>query len=728
MDINTIERQCALILRLVSEKRLCEAFAALRPLASQSGNWEIMNRIDEAEQSYRYMVGYAAEGVHDPQRDGIYEGIMHSIRLLCAQTAYELKSQISTTLYYSTLRMLRMRPETLQQIVERIKKNESEARMALEVPGSKIEDANPMRHDREYAESSLFQWIWTMFPVVATDAAYIRDLIADTTLPSTTRELALTATMLNLLEHYNEELLLVLLDTYDSCPDLQIKAMCCALLVMYKYREIISTSHKIALRFDNFADNPQACTDITTIFLQFIRSRGTERIVQKVQSELVPKLMKLRPDLRGKLQGMEMPDETTINPDWQEMLDKSGITEKMEELSRMQAEGNDVFLSSFSRLKNFQFFNDIANWFRPFDPEYSEIAEFFPKGNNPLSSLLNHSGVFCDSDKYSFALSVKSVPPSQRSMMLGQFNEQNDHIEEMMQTDLPDPAKARENQANKFVQNLYRFFNLFARKAEFYNPFRTPMNLIAIRPLDKILSGEGRLRLIAEFYFHQEFYVEALPIFQKLAEKEPTAECLQKIGFCLEKSEQWANAVETYGKAELLKPDDPWTLQHTASCLRAQNKTEEALSYYRRIEQLQPENASIANTIGNCLLEAGKAADALKSFFKADYLAPKGNRSRRPIAWCAFLIGNFDQSLDYYDRITKESPTAEDWLNRGHVLLATGKIKDALASYTNAIHTEGYSIEALAKAFTNDKENLRKAGVDCEEIPLLLDKLRYDNQ
>ena len=54
---------------LLSEKRLAEAFAELRQTAQTLQNWQCNTRRDDLEESYKYMLGYVAEGCNDPQRE-----------------------------------------------------------------------------------------------------------------------------------------------------------------------------------------------------------------------------------------------------------------------------------------------------------------------------------------------------------------------------------------------------------------------------------------------------------------------------------------------------------------------------------------------------------------------------------------------------------------------------------------------------------------------------------
>ena len=648
-------------------------------------------------------------------------------------TEQELTVQNSPKLYYETLRMERKYPRSLEALLEAYRECADKTALFYELPADKrdSDQERTLLMEKEKAANAVFKHIWVTFPVTADEAGTLDKLFADADATAEIKELAMAATMLSLLEHYSEHLLLSLLDLYAANAfndaSLSMKALCCALIAMHCHRETIKHSSAISLRIANIADSERGRRDIMTVFLQFIRSRSTERISQKVRDELVPKLMKLSPEMRRKMRDGFSDDieEMAKNPDWQEMLNESGITDKMQELSRMQAEGSDVFLSSFARLKSFPFFNDVANWFVPFTPRHSSIFRVFAgNSGSMLLSMVDRTGAFCDSDKFSFALSVATMPEQHRSMMMAQFDEQQEQVINEMAGSLPNPDKQRENIANKYVQSLYRFFNLFRSRNDFYNPFSTRLNLIDVPFVSDALSDTKSLRLIAEFYFSMQCYTDALSTFGKVLKQDsPTASDYQKTGYCHEQLKQYVLATADYEKVELLKPNDVWTLKHLALCYRAVNDTEKAIANYKRAEALQPDNVALANNIANCLLEGGRIEEALKYFFKVDYLASKGERTMRPIAWCSFLIGNYSQSVDYYNRIIAKQPGANDYINRGHALLCSGQVKDAVASYMDAVDKSGGS--EVLKTLDDDRHYLLDAGVDKLTIALIFDKIRY---
>lgn len=718
---------------LLSEKRLAEAFAELRQTAQTLQNWQLNNRLDELEESYKYMIRYVADGCNDPQREEIHNGITAKLMELADITEQELTVQNSPKLYYETLRMERKYPRSLEALLEAYRECADKTALFYELPADKRDESQEgsLLLEKENAANAVFKHIWVTFPVTANEAGTLDKLFADADATAEIKELAMAATMLSLLEHYSEHLLLSLLDLYAANAfndaSLSMKALCCALIAMHCHRETIKHSSAISLRIANIADSERGRRDIMTVFLQFIRSRSTERISQKVRDELVPKLMKLSPEMRRKMRDGFSDDieEMAKNPDWQEMLNESGITDKMQELSRMQAEGSDVFLSSFARLKSFPFFNDVANWFVPFTPRHSSIFRVFAgNSGSMLLSMVDRTGAFCDSDKFSFALSVATMLDQHRSMMMAQFDEQQEQVINEMAGSLPNPDKQRENIANKYVQSLYRFFNLFRSRNDFYNPFSTRLNLIDVPFVSDALSDTKSLRLIAEFYFSMQCYTDALSTFGKVLKQDsPTASDYQKTGYCHEQLKQYVLATADYEKVELLKPNDVWTLKHLALCYRAVNDTEKAIANYKRAEALQPDNVALANNIANCLLEGGRIEEALKYFFKVDYLASKGERTMRPIAWCSFLIGNYSQSVDYYNRIIAKQPGANDYINRGHALLCSGQVKDAVASYMDAVDKSGGS--EVLKTLDDDRHYLLDAGVDKLTIALIFDKIRY---
>ncbi len=68
-------------------------------------------------------------------------------------------------------------------------------------------------------------------------------------------------------------------------------------------------------------------------------------------------MMKLSPMIgkrSNSTSGWEKPGSMK-NPEWQKILDETGLTDKLKEFSDLQLEGADVFHSTFSNLKSYPF-------------------------------------------------------------------------------------------------------------------------------------------------------------------------------------------------------------------------------------------------------------------------------------------------------------------------------------------------------------------------------------
>ncbi len=114
------------------------------------------------------------------------------------------------------------------------------------------------------------------------------------------------------------------------------------------------------------------------VFVRLLKATDTERITGKMEREVIPGMMKIKPELDRKIK--ELKDLSDLegameeNPEWEEVFERSGLAEKLRELNELQSDGGDVMMVTFSRLKNFPFFSDPANWFLVFDKDHSSIS------------------------------------------------------------------------------------------------------------------------------------------------------------------------------------------------------------------------------------------------------------------------------------------------------------------------------------------------------------------
>ena len=187
----------------------------------------------------------------------------------------------------------------------------------------------------------------------------------------------------------------------------------------------------------------------------------------------------------------------------------------------------------------------------------------------------------------------------------------------------------------------------------------------------------------------------------------------------------WKGALKDYLRADLLNPQSTWVIRRIALCYRNLKQPEQALEYYPRYEALSPDYLSVQISIGHCHLELKDYNEALKYFYKVDYLDTKSHRAWRPIAWCSFLTGKYDQARNYYKKILGERPGMQDYLNAGHTEWALQNMDKAVEYYQKALQEEKGDWTKFWEQFKQDIPDLKNAGIEQDEIPLMLDELRY---
>ncbi len=702
--------------RLLADGRINEALDLITNSAAAVGaSAEIRSATSRLRESYSLMTGYALSGLPDLSRPELYRDIAESVRSLAERLHRLSRIEDAPTLYFNTLRFRLASPElniaTLLSEYRRVLNRIQTAMLT--------EDADRAGRDftirAEDIEKRIFDLIWTTHPLSVDDVAAIGNLMTDPSLPSHFKALCISALMMGELEYHDESRLRLLMDAYEL-PDtsLSVRALC-ALLIAMSIRRDRPMSGPLSRRFALLTDNPGWAHDVRMAMLQFIRTRDTERIGRKLTEEVIPDMMKLRPGME-KLSDLPLdPESMEENPEWAELLDKSGVADKLRELQELQEDGADVMMVTFSNLKTFPFFHDISNWFLPFHSSHSLVAFGSDPSQRVMGEILSSSPMLCSSDRYSVVLSLSQMPQQQRDMMAAQLKANSDAVASMSFGDLTTASKDREQMARGYVQDLYRFFRLFRRKGEFSDPFATPLNLVTVAPLAPLFDDEESLRLVGEFYFRHSHYAEALEIFERLAvQVPPSAELFQKMGFCCQMTGNLPEAIRYYGQSELLNSENDWTVRKLALCHRMSGNFKEALAYYRRLEKNKPDDAGIAFNIGVCEMMLSHYDKAIPYFYKVEFLKGESVRSSRPLFESLLASGDFQKAAKYSALILGRDPSPRDLLLAGLLDVRTGNLKSAVERFARSIAARNFDTDDFVNDF---KANLHVVGEPGTLLP-----------
>ena len=733
MTSNEVQNTYKQATTALSKGKLKHAFERARVLNDELKSSVINDKLNAMEENYRFMLRYFLDGVQDTERKSLFNKLVAQVFSIAAQLRDELLTRDSSNYEFSQKRYFPFTPQlTNDELVSALDRKEKLAEIQ-DAEGDSEPQKGQIQQNFEQVANYIFHYFWLTSNYDADGKMDVfRRVISDDYTDFVPKSLLVSALTLNLWRTFDEQKLGLLLDACKS-SDLHTRqrALTGLCFVLAKYNRFIPYFPAIRNRLVLLTDDAAVAANLQNIIIQIIATTETDEISRKLQQEIFPELMKLRPMMDEGLdvEGLMNLDEwAEQNPEWEEKLEKSGVADKMKEFADLQMDGADVYMSTFAMLKSFPFFNGLSGWFMPFDAENTAVKPLFSDNEKSLVTAFLNSNVMCDSDRYSFCLSVLQMPDMRRAMMKQSFNEAAEQLEEMDKDEaILSPHIHAKNISKHYIQGLFRFFKLFPQHSDFADMFSVSLILHKSYLFD-LLSVDEQLKMnIAEYYFSKKLYAQALELFNEIEkETEPTSALYQKIGYSYQQTSQLFQALEAYRKADLIQSDDYWTLRKMALCYRLTGNTQKALDTYNHLNFIKPGQLSVLLQIANCLIELQKTDEALKVLLKMNEDFEENLKVWRAIIFCSFKAGNLQQAA-YFGALLLEKPdlAAYDYVLSAHVDWCLHDTKKALSSYRKGLEILQNNWEQFVALFLQDIETLKANGVDEQEIPLILDGIDY---
>ena len=736
MSPTDINKRREIIYSYIEKKQLKSAIENVKQLTDIQQNWSVSEKLTELETNYKFMLHYLVEGKGDPQQDKIYVKLFRDIYILTDEAAESLLMQESSSVFYEKLRIQNVREAvTLDDYIDILIKHADTATF-LDLLEEGEEKATRVRKNSLAHENTLRDLFYYVFTSPLANNDFIESLnrfIDDGVIPVNDKCMIISALTLNIFERFDAAKILFLLDVCRS-PQQEIaaRAIIGIIPIFQIYRERCQLYPDCGNRVKLLSDDTHFNRMFMRTITGYIQAHETEKITKRLNEEIIPEMMKLSPMIGKKIKLDEWLGESGLddkNPEWQKILDESGLTDKLQEFSDLQMEGADVFHSTFSNLKNYPFFNELSNWFLPFDTQHSSVRGVFSEDRESSSIIASmfETSLICNSDKYSFCFSIMMMPEEYRNMMIGQLGTEGDELKKMQEEELTlNPNQKEESIIKQYIQDLYRFFKLHPRSSNFKDIFNLSLNFHEIEEFNPIVLQPRNLEQVALYYFEKNNFKEASGAYKLLSDKvQPKSEYWQKMGYCKQMMSDIKGALDDYLHAELIEDNNSWLLNRIAHCYRVLKKPETALEYYRRLEQFRPDDLNVQLNIGHCYLELKQYDAALNYYFKVELLDSNNTRAWRSIAWCAFLSNKFDVAQNYYSRILENKPNTHDFLNAGHVELCLANNNRAVEFYKLSQNASG-NFDVFTSILEDDIAVLKEAGVDTKILPIIVDKIRYD--
>ncbi|MBR5475336.1 MAG: tetratricopeptide repeat protein [Bacteroidaceae bacterium] len=713
---------------LLHEEKLKQALNLLGEELDGLSDWDLRSSFADIETAYSYMLEYFSKGMPDPDRERLYNELLGRCFIINDAIALSRRAEKLFDIYSQHRR--KYKNETAADIM-RVRLSENTANIAVTGMLPKRESEiieKELKDEHEKILAETFHRIWCSNCWKGKDIENITQLLNDEDITPNDRSSLVSAITLGTLKCFEPAKVILLCRLAQNVKnEIAIRALIGVILSIYTYSDRLKYYPEITAALQTLVGEPNIQQRILTIQLQLLRSRETQKIDRKMREEIIPAMMK-NPRLDGSKMGVDLVkelEEEGQNPEWEAWIEQDKIKDKLEEMSKWQIEGADVYMSTFSQLKGYPFFEEFSNWLRPFDSNVPQISDIIPRderGSKSLMGAICSSRFFCNSDKYSFCLTFKQVPKEQQDMLMQQITGEADIAKEGPETttDIP-KEKDAELIGNQYIQDLYRFFKISKFKKEIDDPFAQPLNILLKEPIAFLLSERECALRVFDYLVEKEYYHEAYAVGTKCEKRGlgNSFQFYQKMGYSLQKMGEYRKAIDYFTKADIINPDTLWNMRRLAQCYRLLGDFKNALHFYESAEKIAHENLSLLMQCGECYTLLKKYDDAFSRFFKVEYLENESVRAWRAIAWCSFLAGKDEQARKYYNKIFDSSKTkGEDIMNAGHVEWVNGNKEQAIALYRKAKEAYGCNIY---NNIINDKEILLSRGANEFELNLLRD-------
>ncbi|MDO5447169.1 MAG: hypothetical protein Q4F34_05265, partial [Prevotellaceae bacterium] len=326
----------------------------------------------------------------------------------------------------------------------------------------------------------------------------------------------------------------------------------------------------------------------------------------------------------------------------------------------------------FSAMKRYPFFSTLSNWFCPFYTEHPDLQGIYKGDISPkiVNALLN-AVPFCDSDKYSFALTmdvvVQKIPKQMLELLgTGELKSMEDYAQ------LPKFAILLRN----YLQDLFRFFRLCPMNTKFVNIFDKEKCLFITNPVFSKCAFTRKTANVARLIKKNDNYdyFEYLVLHASIETPDMLGIIANYHFGCGQIDVAERLFMELYKK----NPESKTAIRGLARVYASAERYDEVLKMYELLEGIDPGKISTKLNIAVCMTHIDKTDEAIKMLAKLNYENPNHANILSCFGWAYLVSGNIDMALKkYLSAVEAEDATTYDHFMLGIAYFCAGDIAKA---------------------------------------------------
>lgn len=756
---------------LIAKHNVGKALRAMKEtIAEDKLPGYIVARYEDVKNDYRLMQDAMMRGLRDDKIDEVYADIMRKVYGAGLDVLIEEKVKRYSSYAYARVsaQQTEAHPDAVRTVLEAYVQDM--AMMAFEPESTRKAKMEKLTADHHAYMKQLFNALLVAPMWNDRRAADFADLLLSPTIDRDDALLLVSAVMLatmNVNDPYKWDMLA---EVYVRATDkvLKMRALVGWVLSLPYDPRGPRLFPFVQERIKAMLADKTTLKQMLDMQMQMLFCCNADADNEEIQRNIMPTLIKNTNLQMTRLGIVEKEDDPM-----KDIMDPNAAERDMEEMERkyrkmmdMQKQGSDIYFGGFSKMKTFPFFNDLCNWFAPFNAAHPALGAARERlaGSTFLNNLMEN-GPFCDSDKYSFALAIAQI-----------MDRMPDNVKEMLNSDATfGPTVSKDEQEDpayicrSYLQSLYRFFRLYRSKRDFLNPFI----------LDELEDNDGNALFMSyKLLACPEMEENAVALCGFLLKRKMMRE-LMSMAICYKSSQnprlvrflalvpmtdgKWQEAYDLFASVS----EDQHTeesLRGMAHCCMSLKRFGEAVAIYRRLLAMHPDSFSYQLNLAVCLMSSdafsscgaatslGGKVDArpnkvveegTKLLYKLDYEHPNNANVRRVLAWCMMLQGHFDKAIDIYTRLLSQpDAVSADRLNAAYAHWLSRDVARAVAllrEYCNLCEQEEAQAKEAAKKqgrrceptksrnyrlvedFTKDADLLSKYGISLTERKIMVD-------
>lgn len=596
---------------LIAKHNVGKALRAMKEtIAEDKLPGYIVARYEDVKNDYRLMQDAMMRGLRDDKIDEVYADIMRKVYGAGLDVLIEEKVKRYSSFAYARVsaQQTEAHPDAVRTVLEAYVQDM--AMMAFEPENTRKAKMEKLTADHHAYMKQLFNALLVAPMWNDRRAADFADLLLSPTIDRDDALLLVSAVMLatmNVNDPYKWDMLA---EVYVRATDkvLKMRALVGWVLSLPYDPRGPRLFPFVQERIKAMLADKTTLKQMLDMQMQMLFCCNADADNEEIQRNIMPTLIKNTNLQMTRLGIVEKEDDPM-----KDIMDPNAAERDMEEMERkyrkmmdMQKQGSDIYFGGFSKMKTFPFFNDLCNWFAPFNAAHPALGAARERlaGSMFLNNLMEN-GPFCDSDKYSFALAIAQI-----------MDRMPDNVKEMLNSDATfGPTVSKDEQEDpayicrSYLQSLYRFFRLYRSKRDFLNPFI----------LDELEDNDGNALFMSyKLLACPEMEENAVALCGFLLKRKMMRK-LMSMAICYKSSQnprlvrflalvpmtdgKWQEAYDLFASV----PEDQHTeesLRGMAHCCMSLKRFGEAVAIYRRLLAMHPDSFSYQLNLAVCLMSS----------------------------------------------------------------------------------------------------------------------------